>query len=114
MSMTPRENYWKVVNHEEGEWIPIFWGGTNSSIVPQHYGALCEELGVEDPKRPVGDFGTVYLHPLVKERLHSDVELLVMGAPPRRYLEDGTVEDELVIGLFFVNIVIVAWKENDA
>ena len=95
MSMTPRENYWKVVNHEEGEWIPIFWGGTNSSIVPQHYGALCEKLGVEDPKRPVGDFGTVHLHPVVKERLHSDVELLVMGAPPRRYLEDGTVEDSM-------------------
>lgn len=33
----------------------------------------------------------------------------------QRYtLEDGTVEDELVIGLFFVNIVIVAWKENEA
>ncbi len=33
----------------------------------------------------------------------------------QRYtLEDGTVEDELVIGLFFVNIVMVAWKENDA
>lgn len=29
-------------------------------------------------------------------------------------LEDGTVEDELVIGLFFVNIVMVAWKENEA
>lgn len=33
----------------------------------------------------------------------------------QRYtLEDGTVEDELTIGLFFVNIVIVAWKENEA
>jgi hypothetical protein len=33
----------------------------------------------------------------------------------QRYtLEDGTVEDELVIGLFFINIVMVAWKENDA
>jgi hypothetical protein len=29
-------------------------------------------------------------------------------------LEDGTVEDEFTIGLFFVNIVIVAWKENEA
>jgi hypothetical protein len=33
----------------------------------------------------------------------------------QRYtLEDGTVEDELTIGLFFVNIVMVAWKENEA
>ena len=33
----------------------------------------------------------------------------------QRYsLEDGTVEDELVIGLFFINIVMVAWKENEA
>lgn len=33
----------------------------------------------------------------------------------QRYsLEDGTVEDELTIGLFFINIVIVAWKENEA
>ena len=93
MAMTPRENYWKVVNHEEGEWIPIFWGGTNSSIVPYHYRALCDELGVRDTKRPVGDFGTVNLHPILKERLHSDVELLVMGAPHRRYLEEGLIED---------------------
>jgi hypothetical protein len=33
----------------------------------------------------------------------------------QRYtLEDGTVEDELVIGLFFVNIVMVSLKENEA
>lgn len=93
MSMTPRENYWKVVNHEEGEWIPIFWGGTNSSIVPQHYPTLCEELGVRDGKSPLGDFGTVNLHRAVIERLHSDVELLILGAPHRNYLEDGIVED---------------------
>lgn len=93
MSMTPRENYWKVVNHEEGEWIPIFWGGTNSSIVPQHYSALCEELEISEYKRPVGDFGTVNLHPKLKERLHSDVELLALGAPPRKYLNGGLVVD---------------------
>lgn len=29
-------------------------------------------------------------------------------------LEDGTVEDELVIGLFFINLIVVAWKENEA
>jgi len=95
MSMTPRENYWKVVNHEEGEWIPIFWGGTNSSIVPQHYGALCQELGVPDYKRPVGDFGTVNLHPILRERLHSDVELLALGGPHRRHLEEGLIEDAM-------------------
>jgi uroporphyrinogen decarboxylase len=93
MAMTPRENYWRVVNHEEGEWIPIFWGGTNSSIVPQHYGELCRELGVPDFKRPVGDFGTVNLHPAVIKRLHSDVELVALGAPHRKYLEEGIVED---------------------
>lgn len=33
----------------------------------------------------------------------------------QRYdLEDGTIEDELIIGLFFINIVMVAWKENEA
>ena len=33
----------------------------------------------------------------------------------QRYtLEDGTIEDELVIGLFFVNIVMVSLKENEA
>lgn len=38
-----------------------------------------------------------------------------LGMSFQRYtLEDGTVEDELTIGLFFVNIVIVAWKENEA
>jgi hypothetical protein len=38
-----------------------------------------------------------------------------LGISFQRYsLEDGTVEDELVIGLFFVNIVMVAWKENEA
>jgi uroporphyrinogen decarboxylase len=95
MPMTPRENYWKVVNHEQGEWIPIFWGGTNSSIVPQHYGALCEELGINRYERPIGDFGTINLHPVVKERLHSDVELLALGAPHRNYLENGLIEDAM-------------------
>jgi len=95
MSMTPRENYWKVVNHEEGQWVPIFWGGTNSSIVPQHYGALCKELGIPDYKRPVGDFGTVNLHPILIERLHSDVELLALGSPHRRYLDGGLIEDTM-------------------
>lgn len=33
----------------------------------------------------------------------------------QRYdLQDGTIEDELVIGLFFINIVVVSWKENQA
>lgn len=29
----------------------------------------------------------------------------------RHILSDGSSEDEIVIGLFFVNIVIVFWKE---
>ena len=91
--MTPRENFWKIANHEEAERIPIFWGGTNSSIVPAHYGALCEELGITDYNLPVGDFGTVNLHPQLKKRLHSDVELLLMGSPRRRILQDGLIED---------------------
>jgi len=38
-----------------------------------------------------------------------------LGMSFQRYtLQDGTVEDEFTIGLFFVNIVIVAWKENEA
>lgn len=38
-----------------------------------------------------------------------------LGMSFQRYtLEDGTVEDELVIGLFFINIVVIAWKENEA
>jgi len=28
-------------------------------------------------------------------------------------LDDGSVEDELVIGLFFINVVIVFWKDNN-
>jgi hypothetical protein len=28
-------------------------------------------------------------------------------------LEDGSVEDEIVIGLFFINVVIVFWKDNN-
>jgi hypothetical protein len=31
----------------------------------------------------------------------------------RHMLEDGSFEDEVVIGLFFVNIVFVFWKTND-
>jgi uroporphyrinogen decarboxylase len=91
--MTPRECFWKVVNHEEPDRIPIFWGGTNSSIVPSHYDALCKELGITNFKKPVGDFGTINLHPAVRERLHSDVELLILGAPRRRRLENGLIED---------------------
>jgi len=76
--MTARENFWKAVNHEEPERIPIFWGGTNSSIVPSHYDALCRELGIKPARTPLGDFGTINLHPEVKQRLHSDVELALL------------------------------------
>ena len=31
----------------------------------------------------------------------------------RHMLEDGSVEDEVVIGLLFVNIVVVFWKPID-
>jgi len=91
--MTPRECFWKVVNHEEPDRIPIFWGGTNSSIVPSHYEALCKELGITDYKKPVGDFGTINLNLKLRERLHSDVELLILGAPRRKRLENGLIED---------------------
>lgn len=37
-----------------------------------------------------------------------------LGITSQRYiLEDGSVEDEIVIGLFFLNIVFVFWKEMD-
>ena len=37
-----------------------------------------------------------------------------IGIYSQRYtLEDGSVEDEVVIGLFFVNVVIVFWKTVD-
>ena len=31
----------------------------------------------------------------------------------RYTMDDGSVEDELTIGLFFVNLVVVFWKPND-
>ena len=80
MPLTPRENFWKAVKHKEPERLPIFWGGSNSSIVPSHYDALCEYLGVSDHKRGLGDFGVINLHPAIKERLHSDVEQLITVA----------------------------------
>jgi hypothetical protein len=37
-----------------------------------------------------------------------------LGITSQRFiLEDGTSEDELVIGLFFINIVIVFWKPGE-
>ena len=37
-----------------------------------------------------------------------------IGLFSQRYtLEDGSVEDEIVIGLFFINIVMVFWKTVD-
>lgn len=37
-----------------------------------------------------------------------------IGMYSQRYtLEDGSVEDEIVIGLFFINVVIVFWKTVD-
>ncbi len=91
--LTPRENFWKAANREEPEWLPIFWGGSNSSIVPSHYEALCRHLGISDVKTGVGDFGVVNLHPEIKARFHSDVELLLMGAPRRERLENGLIQD---------------------
>ena len=92
-SLTPRENFWKAANHEEPEWVPVFWGGSNSSIVPSHYEALCRHLGIPDVKPGVGDFGVVNLNPELKSRFYSDVELLLMGAPRRQRLEDGLIQD---------------------
>ena len=91
--LTPRENFWKTVNHEEPERLPIFWGGSNSSIVPSHYENLCSYLGISDVKAGVGDFGVVNLPPELKARFHSDVELLLMGAPRRQRLENGLIQD---------------------
>jgi hypothetical protein len=31
----------------------------------------------------------------------------------RHSLDDGSIEDEVIVGLFFVNIVFVFWKPND-
>jgi hypothetical protein len=37
-----------------------------------------------------------------------------LGLYSQRYtLEDGSVEDEIVIGLFFINVVMVFWKTVD-
>jgi len=37
-----------------------------------------------------------------------------LGIFSQRYtLDDGSVEDEFVLGLFFVNVVIVFWKDVD-
>jgi len=37
-----------------------------------------------------------------------------IGLYSQRYpLEDGSSEDEITIGLFFVNVVITFWKPND-
>jgi len=37
-----------------------------------------------------------------------------VGVISQRYpLDDGSVEDELVIGLFFINIVVVFWKPGN-
>lgn len=37
-----------------------------------------------------------------------------IGLYSQRYtLEDGSVEDEIVIGLFFINVVMVFWKTVD-
>ena len=31
----------------------------------------------------------------------------------RHSLDDGSIEDEVIVGLFFANIIIVFWKPND-
>jgi hypothetical protein len=37
-----------------------------------------------------------------------------LGIFSQRYtLDDGSVEDEVVLGLFFVNVVVVFWKDVD-
>lgn len=37
-----------------------------------------------------------------------------IGLYSQRYtLEDGSIEDEVVIGLFFINVVIVFWKTTE-
>ena len=93
MNLTPQENFWKVVNHEEPERLPIFWGGSNSSIVPSHYDTLCKHLGFTAYNNGAGDFGVINLQSELKERFHSDVELLLIGAPHRMSLADGITQD---------------------
>ena len=37
-----------------------------------------------------------------------------LGIFSQRYtLDDGSVEDEVVLGLFFINVVVVFWKDVD-
>jgi uroporphyrinogen decarboxylase len=41
----------------------------------------------------LGDFGTVNLQAELKDRLHSDIELVILGAPRRERTKDGAIRD---------------------
>ena len=72
--MTPRERFWKTVNFEEPDRVPIQFGGGVSSLTPVRdgfgpygYDAVCRYLGIKEYEDPVGDFGTMNLHPCTYE-----------------------------------------------
>jgi uroporphyrinogen decarboxylase len=96
--MTSRERFWKTVNFQEPDRVPIQFTGMASSIAsvrdgfgPYGYDAVCRYLGIKDYEDPIGDFGAINLHPVIPERAHNDFALVVIGDPGRIKLPDYDV-----------------------
>ncbi len=96
--MTSRERFWKTVNFEEPDRVPIQMTGCSATSItpvrdgygPYGYDALCRYLDIKDYEDPYGDFGAINLDPNIKEKLHNDFEPVLVGDPGRTNIDPDT------------------------
>ena len=103
LKMTPRERFWKTVNFEEPDRVPIQITGCSATSIapvrdgygPYGYDALCRFLKIKNFEDPYGDFGTINLDPRIKVRLHNDFEPVFTGDPGRIKMKENTEKHKM-------------------
>ena len=101
--MTPRERFWKTVNFEEPDRVPIQITGCSATSItpvrdgygPYGYDALCRFLNIENYEEPYGDFGTINLDPTIKKKLYNDFEPVLVGDPGRIKINEKTEKHKM-------------------
>ena len=101
--MTSRERFWKTVNFEEPDRVPIQMTGCSATSIapvrdgsgPYGYDALCRFLNINNYEEPYGDFGTINLDSTIKEKLHNNFEPVLIGEPGRINIAENTAKHKM-------------------
>ncbi len=82
--MDSRQRLISALNHKEPDRIPIDLGGVSVSLIHQNAQKnLAEYLEISDPQEKIHNLMTmcVYTDERIKQRFHSDIELIQPGKP---------------------------------